>query len=192
MCKHNSSLFRGFLKKTLAALLTLQVAGIFPGLAEPIGEGAQGQGMIIERRFVDKEGTHELTVRMPGADALPVLKAAFLVGDHRFKYQILHFGLVRIDEKNGLTRILPFLESVFSQQEPMTKGDILFHVFPLAPEHPATRNMLNACLAETGDGKEIVALRQVAADFLKYLETRDPSLLEEYDLSAEPIRLQDE
>jgi hypothetical protein len=155
------------------------------------GRDTAGQTVeLFERRFgSDIDSAHELYVRMPPNEALPILTAAFLTGDSRFRYQVLHFGLVPLDESNNLASVLPFLQSVFGQLEPIVKSDVLLHVFRIAPEATETAEMLEDAQQVSGDGELEAYIRRMARDMQSCLRTGDPSELAKYGVPAEQIRL---
>jgi len=55
-------------------------------------------------------------------------------------------------------------------------------VFLISPEDAATKAMLTLAAAENGESKEAVYLRRFGAAMLKYLESRQPALIESYGI----------
>jgi hypothetical protein len=138
---------------------------------------------MIERNFADQMGTHALSVKMPANQAIGVLKAAFLVGDSRFKYQVIHFGFQKYQDKEVRADLLAFLAETFDGLDTMSKGEVMFSMFAMDARSPHTRVALDKAGALTGDGKVETHIRQAARDLLEYLKTGDAALLAKYNVA---------
>jgi hypothetical protein len=137
----------------------------------------------IDRNFADQMGTHALSVKMPASQAIGVLKAAFLVGDSRFKYQVMQFGFQKYEDKEVRADLLAFLVDAFDGLDPMSKGEIMFSMFAMDAHSHHTRVALEKAGALTGEGKVEAHVRQAARDLLEYLKTGDATLLAKYNVA---------
>lgn len=129
----------------------------------------------------DKEGKREININMPLKDALPVLKAAYLVGDARFKYQVMANGFMKYRGTLLEEDVTSFLSDQFSREISPIKFNLVFCLFIINPYSPKTAEVLQRATKIVGESKEEILIRELASDFLKYLETDDASILAKYN-----------
>lgn len=137
----------------------------------------------IERTFSGKIGAQEIFIKMPAHQAIGVLKAAFLVGDARLKYQIMHFGFRKYADQDVKEDILAFLSGTFDEQDVMTKGEIMFSMFAMDPQSPDLCAVIEKAKMISGDGKAESFIRQAAHDLDEYRKTGNSSLIEKYNVT---------
>lgn len=137
---------------------------------------------VIDRDFTDQQGTHGLYLKMPGNQAIGVLKAAFFVGDSRFKYQVMRFGFQRYENEGVRADLLVFLASGFDEVDALSKGEVMFFMFAMDPRSPHTRVVLEKAETMRGDGRVEDLIRGAGRDLLEYLRTGDSLLLSKYHM----------
>jgi len=138
---------------------------------------------VIDRSFTDKQGTHSISINLPAHQALGILKASFLVGDSRLKYQVMRFGFCKYQHQDVREDILTFLSEAFDQQDVMTRGEILFSMFAMDPHSPQTLIIIEKAKSLGGAGRVESFIRQAALDMKEYLDSGDRSLIEKYNVT---------
>lgn len=139
---------------------------------------------VINHSFADRNGNHFLQLNMPASQALGILKAVFIVGDARLKYQIMRYGFKKYENKDVKIDILAFLADAYNEMDAMSKGEMMISMFSMDAYSPHTRTVIEKNEKIVGTGEFETHIRQIAHDMLECIKTGDMTRLTKYKTSG--------